>query len=779
MAISAERAQLFYGRVVDASTEKALPYANILLKNTDYRTSTDSEGDFRIPVQSMGSKLVVSFIGYKTKEVEAVPADSSVLIRLTPKSYVTKEVKVIADEITNRMQNTIHLGSAAMKILSGITRDPLRALQLMPGTSSNDEASSRIDVRGGTWDENTVFIDGAEIYDPYHLRELSLASLSIFNMDVVKDIDFSAGGFGARYGDALSSVTSVHYKEGNRKHFEGNVNLSPLDLSACLQGPIGANASFIVAARGSYLGYVLKNLDVSPDIYGGYYDVQGDIAYHADESSRVQLDFLFSGENVTQSPFHNHSEASFEAVVRGMSTVVTDAYDQTQSFAGRYMNSLLSCSYNKTLAPGFQLNTLFYATFNTGHENPIQDWNTSTSYAGLPDLWQNRYNTASEKAEFLMNVVSLGESITYDPAPFLAFSAGATVKRIRYGYDPKMFNRVVSESNVIAYPDTTSSTGSAPIWYEDTLSVNAQTYQCQAFLQPRLTVSDNLVITPGIRFDYFQLNGEGEFSPRLNLWYRALLGVELTAAWGVYYQTPAYNQIYMTGPSVSDTRFQEATHYILGVEKRLSPDMDIRVDLYEKYYSHLIPAVRSPYGGLCYDLLDNNGVGYAKGFDFGYTMKLGNLELLLSYGYLVAKEKSGQETSYHPRFSDQRNTASIAIVYRPWERWTIDLRAYYGSGYAYTPLNAVLDSAAMVQEWLQSGDNSAHYPAYERVDLRVERNFTVLDNPLQMFIDVTNLLNRKNVWGYDYTLGSNGSQRQTITLPGIVPAIGVSYKFGG
>ncbi len=160
-------------------------------------------------------------------------------------------------------------------------------------------------------------------------------------------------------------------------------------------------------------------------------------------------------------------------------------------------------------------------------------------------------------------------------------------------------------------------------------------------------------------------------------------------------------------------------------------------------------------------------------------MKLNRFDLTFSYGYLVTKEKDSGDVSYYPRISDQRHTASMAVTWMPGNKWTIYLRAFYGSGYAYTPSYVAVDSATMISRWVEGAKNYGHYPAYERVDVRFAKSFLLFNNPAQVYLDITNLFNRRNIWSYDYTYDRKGNPiAQPLTLLGIIPVIGLSYNCG-
>lgn len=779
-ALCGERTGGVYGKVVDASTKAGLPFADIFVPETKYHTSTNESGEFNIPFRKYGVSLVVSYVGYRTDSVADIQSGSPVTVRLRPVGYVTDEVKILGKDERGGMANSYELGNAEIKSFAGITRDPMRALQMMPGVSTDNVASAKMDVRGGTWDENTVLIDGAEIPDPYHLKEVSFASLSVFNADMVRSIDFSSGGFGAKYGNALSSVMDIHYKEGNRKHFEGNLNLSPLDFSASAQGPIDKNSSYIVAARGSYLGYMLKTLNVNQDLYAGYYDLQGDAAYHLSGTDKLQLDFMYSKDDAIQNPTDAFSASSVSGTVNGTSTNVSRTMNNVQSFTGHYSSLFLSAFYNSTPAPSLALKTLVYFTGNHGNSDPVNDTRLNVKYSALPNLWSSLH--AIQNAGYILdaNTALLSESAIYHASPILEFDAGLGGRRINYKYDPHMGVTGFSESNVLSYPDTTITPNVGQVKYLDTTKINTGAFAASGYIQSRADLPDGLTLTAGARLDYFNLDREARVSPRLNFSWLAPLGVTISGGAGVYYQLPSYNQLKSSSPSDTNTPFEKATQFILGFERKLGSAANLQVQFYRKYYSDLVPAIRNAYTGLYYNPAIDNGIGYAKGFDIRYEMHSGRFSLFIGYGYLVAMEKSGASQNYYPRTSDQRHTLSVELEYSPWKSLALDLRGVYGSGYPYTPSVSVLDPGTMSETWKQGPENSARYPAYERVDLRVTRKFTLYHNPLSVYLDITNLLNRKNVWGYMYTYDARGDYiAEPQTLMGIVPAVGVSYSFGG
>jgi hypothetical protein len=157
-------------------------------------------------------------------------------------------------------------------------------------------------VRGGTYDENLVLVNGARVYEPFHVKEEPLASIGVFNIDMVRKIDFVSGGFSAEYGDALGSVLNVDYRSGNKEKISRRASLSLIDLGVLLEGPLTANGSWILGLRKSYLEYVIKLAEANPSINPSFYDLQGQIDYEITPANKLRLDFIHSGDDFIFDP---------------------------------------------------------------------------------------------------------------------------------------------------------------------------------------------------------------------------------------------------------------------------------------------------------------------------------------------------------------------------------------------------------------------------------------------------------------------------------------------
>ena len=264
--------------------------------------------------------------------------------------------------------------------------------------------------------------------------------------------------------------------------------------------------------------------------------------------------------------------------------------------------------------------------------------------------------------------------------------------------------------------------------------------------------------------------------------YRFGDGLNLRVAWGHYYQSPIYRQLAYSTASDSNTQSQKAEHYIIGLEKNFSLNQQniftLKVEGYYKKYTDLISSERGAYGNITYSR-KNDSKGYAKGIDFYASLKFGVYYGWISYGLLFAKEDLYNDArGEFPRYTDQRHTFSFINDFNLGNKWSINLRFTYGSGFAYTPYYTRYNNDKERYEWVKGEINSGYLPAYKRIDIRVGKEFTIFNLRSFIFLDVNNLLDFKNVNGYKYWLDNNGNPyREAIELWPIIPSLGLTVRF--
>jgi hypothetical protein len=250
------------GIVRDGSTHEPLVFTNIVVKGTQQGIATDTKGRFLFNLLQGNDTLRCSYVGYKTEEIPiSVNKDIQLSINLFAMDVLLQDVTVYAYQGGDRElanASALSLQSEKIKTSTSIFPDVLRSVQMLPGVSTNNEFNAKFNVRGGNPDENLVLVNGTQVYDPYHMKETGNYSTGILNTDLINKMDLMTGGFPARYGDKMSSVLNIEYREGDKERYTGIASLSLTDVDALVEGPLNEKGSFIIGLRKTYLEYLMK-----------------------------------------------------------------------------------------------------------------------------------------------------------------------------------------------------------------------------------------------------------------------------------------------------------------------------------------------------------------------------------------------------------------------------------------------------------------------------------------------------------------------------------------
>ncbi|MEY4134163.1 MAG: hypothetical protein RL386_513, partial [Bacteroidota bacterium] len=303
------------GIVSDAVSGEPVDFVTIYIKGTNTSTESAANGRYVLQVPAgQGCTVVFTRIGYKESPVavRALPARGSIQldVQLAPSDT---DLEVIVTESRLEGAGMVREGMEQMKLLPSTTGNlesllPHIALGASSGTGG--ELSSQYNVRGGNYDENLVYVNDFEIYRPQLIRAGQQEGLSFPNLDLVRDLSFSSGGFEARYGDKLSSVLDIKYKLPDS--LRASFGMSFLGGSTHLEGslPLGKDGGYrkfryLVGARYKTTRYLLGTLDVEGEYTPNFADIQAYLTY--DLSRDLQLGFLGN---------FNRSEYQFSPAVR-------------------------------------------------------------------------------------------------------------------------------------------------------------------------------------------------------------------------------------------------------------------------------------------------------------------------------------------------------------------------------------------------------------------------------------------------------------------------------
>ncbi len=781
------------GQVFNGETNEPLPFANIYMKGKNIGTSADIEGKFSIKLPLASGKLLISFLGFKTEIIDIAKLNPKkrTLIYLYPKDVFLQQVSVYAG-ITNKKEDikvsALSLQSDKIEKISTAMPDVLRALQFMPGIAVNNEYSAEFNVRGGNKDENLVMVNGAEVYEPFHIKEASNASVGIFNVDLINNVDLITGGFSARYGDRLSSVVNIEYRDGNKEKYKGAATLSLAYADGYVEGPISEKSSFILGVRKTYLEYLISMLNFNYEDIDrakpSFYDVQGVFSYDFSSTNKLKFEFLHSGDDFRYNPDASNSLLNYQGEYNGQQAFFIEKIGTYQDNIGKYNSTLLDLQSIIFLSNNAFLKSNI--SYYDQRDDEYRLWQRTYSKDISADhiYFDKRSGIRENKAILNIKTFEVKTALDYQFSPFYETKSGVSIKNIIYQQSFTDNHITDNSNNTKHFPDTTYYYKKKEGLYFANELLDAESYKVSGYIENVFQLKNNFLVNVGGRFDYFDLNKDLNISPRISLAYFSKFGSVLRAAWGEYYQAPIYRQLAYSVASDTNTQAQHATHYILGLEQNFNLSrsklslLKIKLDLYYKDYKNLISSYYATFDRLAYSR-HNDSKGYAKGLDLYILLSLPNFYTWISYGYLDAMEDNSTDNiGYYPRYTDQTHTLTWVADITLGKGWGVNTRFAYGSGFPYTPRVSYFNENSDRYAWKKKEINSGILPEYKRVDFRISKDFSFTHFTLKTFIDISNILNFDNIQGFEYKFDSIGKPKiEKVSLWPILPSFGIRFQF--
>ena len=784
------------GIVRDGSTKDPLAYVNIMVRGTTTGTSTDAEGKFLLDLPAGTYSLRCSLVGYKASFTElSVQNNTRLQIEMNSLDVCLQDVTIYSSRINDSQQeevSALSLESDGIKQSTSLEADVLRSVQMLPGVSSNNELSAKFDVHGGDANENLVLINGSQVYEPYHVKEASNVSIGIFDADMIKTMDLITGGYSARYGDRMSSVLNIEYREGSKERLQGQASVSMTDFGGLCECPIGENGSFILGVRQSYLQYLKNMMGVAEQIHPSFYDVQGVLAYHLAPQHKISLKFIHAGDLFIQDPIIDNWSTynpTYHDPSGNIGPLSQSQSDSTEMHA-QYYSSMIALQSIDFLSSDVMLKTevSYYDQRDAEHSGELEPYMSQFQTGRFKGFYRGVYNRLYNN-DLRIQTMELNSSVEIQAASILGIKAGARYQPIFYDrkyFDKRTYEELTNytyKSNT--YPDTLYTVQDFSPAASDLDTIHTHTYKVGGYIENILQFGEHIILNVGGRVDYFDLNKDLTWSPRVLFAYKINDALTLRGAWGHYYQSPVPDQLLSSVASDTNTQSQRAIHYVLGAEYNYVLNSETHsflklklVGIY-KTYDNLISAVFSTYNESVQYSKKNDAVGRAKGLDVFVMYSQPGFSGWLSYSLLNAEQRMLVDTlGYFPRGTDQRHTIASVATIGLGSAWGLSLRFTYGSGYPYTPSVGVFDSSRNQWDWIMAKPNSATMPAYRRVDMRISKEFTLFGISASAFLDVSNLFNFKNIQTYNYTYDSNGQPMiEEIKLWPILPTLGMTVKF--
>jgi len=717
------------GRITDGDTRDGVEFATVYLKSTSIVVETDNNGYYRISVPTDQKYAIsVSRIGYKDFEKDMKKFRSgerrNLDIGLAPE---TMDIEVVVAETRLRDAETIREEVTELKKLPSTTgnlESVLPHIALGANSGTGGELSSQYNVRGGNYDENLVYVNDFEIYRPQLIRAGQQEGLTFANIDLVRDLSFSSGGFQAKYGDKLSSVLDVKYKLPDS--LAASVGGSLLGGSAHIEGSVALDSTYrkfryLIGARYKTTKYLLGSLDVKGEYLPSFADFQGYFTY--DLSKNWQLGFI-----------GNYNQSIYNFTPRSRSTalgIVNFGLELSTVFTGQesdnFTNGMGGASL--TYIPDRKKNP-FYLKFLSSNfrSSEVETIDIIGDYL----LGEIETSLGSEDAGELVNVLGTGtqhqfvRNYLFLNVYNAEHKGGIEIKQARD--DDKVVNHFIQwgvkyqRENIIdeinEWERLDSAGYSLPfsetkvlvnevLKTENTLSSNRFTAYAQETLSSKIAGLREWQLTLGVRANYWDLNKEFNVSPRVQFLYKPLnklREVSYKLAAGLYVQPPFYRELRRFDGTINrDLKSQKSAHIVAGLTydfylgKIEKPFRFIAEAYYKQLWdvvSYEIDNVRIRYSG------ENDATGYVTGLDMrinGEFVK--GAESWINLSFLRAREQitdvqhldrergepAATEVKDVPRPSDQ--FMSLSVFFQDYlqknENFKMHLNLTVGTGFPF------------------------------------------------------------------------------------------------
>ncbi|MBQ6653496.1 MAG: TonB-dependent receptor [Prevotella sp.] len=755
------------GRVTD---EKMNPVelASVACVEQGRATLTSLKGEYRLELQSADSVVIrFSMLGYRTKvRVLRKPRGKQTLqVVLYEDSKELQEVNVTAQKRGGTQ--TQNIDTEALKGLPSVTGNGVEELvQMQAGVSTHSELSSQYNVRGGAFDENSVYINNVEVFRPFLVRSGQQEGLSVINPDMVERIGFSTGGFEARYGDKMSSALDITYKKlrpvGKKTVAEGNISLSLLGAS----GYVGLGTkklSWLNGLRYKTNSYLLGTLETKGEYKPSFLDYQTYLSY--EPNTKWRIDFIGNiSDNIYNFEPHDREttfgtqedvksfRVYFDGKEKDLFRTFFGTFGVTHNLSANTSLSLIGSAFHTREQEKYDIQGQYWLTQTETSENlgvgtyfqharnylkaNVQSLKLMGRHHNDHHDWEAAVTYKRERIE--------ENSVEYEMRDSAGYSIPHTGRDLQMVYTMRAKNRI--EANRIeAYVQDTWRFSGRPKIYNLGDSLNTT--------EERRT---RYTLNYGVRMSHWNFTRETIVSPRVALavtpsWNQNLM---MRFATGLYYQAPFYKELRDTTTVSGITyarlnekaRSQRSIHFIGGLDyhfKMNERNFKFTGEIYYKMLGNLIPYsvnnVKVVYYG------DNESSGHAAGIDlklFGEFVP--GTDSWLSFSFMNTRMKLNGKSIPLP--TDQKYAVNLFFTdYFPGTtRWKMSLKLAYADGLPFSTPHRELET------------NSFRAPAYKRVDIGMayrlinneQRDKKMPFKNIWLSLDGLNLLGINNVNSY-------------------------------
>ena len=770
------------GYVRDETTGEPLAYANVVLVNTKMGSATDVHGYFILTQIPEGSYILKAMmIGFNPLEYEIDISTANVRqdFQLRPSILKSETVTVSAERM--RFEKKVDISRVNLtnrdirKAPAFFEADVFRTIQLLPSVSASNDFNAALIVRGGSPDENLILIDGAEIYNPYHIGGV----FSTFNSEMIADSEFLAGGFPSQYGGRLSSVLNITSREGDSKNgrlspsnpikkyvdfSKAKGDISLLSSKILAEGPL-YNGSWIISGRRTYFDQFVNI----------YYNMQGDEApfiYYFWDAHLKAKSSITKNHQLTYSQFSGRDDL-FISLGGDDFPGIDFSWDwgnSTKSLQWKFIpaaNYFFETNLSKT---EYRFYVDFSVDFVSSSDTTDESYESSVSSEDDVDL--------SFDVDNLVEDITLHHSFNYIYSEKFKLKAGIEIKSMYLNYLEHFSG--IERANLKSRPQI------------NTVFVNS-TWRPFPLLH----------LNTGIRISDYNLYSQKLVDPRISLKFNPTVDLALKASWGKFSQFLfTINQedellriVDFWQPIPKGEKPQVSEHFILGCEYWISEGNTFSSEIYYKPYLNLYDLNPKVDGVDIEGTLALPGTGKAYGIEFLYRLKLGKASGWVSYAYSKIKRTVDLNSDdviweskeiYDAKY-DKPHSFNVVLSYNLNKKYDAGFSCVFGSGNTYTPVIGKVHQAgtqfygSLENPYQYFGNvfgarNSGRYPNYFRMDISLSRNSNTFGLDSKWKFQIINLTNNYNVLLYNWNHNASPSQVKAYSMFPLIFTFGWEFN---
>lgn len=759
------------GNIYDKVTAQPIAFATVQIEGAAIGTASDINGFFSISNIPVGKyQLKVTYLGYNDFSASITVTKTDIVyqsVYLEESGTNLGEVVISGKKEQARSEVQVSKLTVTPKQIrslpsAGGQADIAQYLTVLPGVIFTGDQGGQLYIRGGSPVQNRILLDGMTIYNPFH----SIGFFSVFETELIRNVDVLTGGFNADYGGRISAIVDVKTREGNRKRLSGLVSASPFQAKALIEGPIiplkeegGASISFVFTGKKSLIDQTANSL----------YQYVGDTTkiFGAFEQPDLWKDI-------------NRNNLKDTTYAKGIPFRYNDYYGKLSLLAGNG-SKLNFFGFNYTDRVNFPIADFSWQSAGGGFDFTLVPTNSNTIVSGT--LTYSKYESQIQEAD--RKERSSGINGFYGGLNFTNFDRN---NELKYGLELTGFR---TDFTFVNFRDIQITQ------FENTSEI-------AAYVRWKRKIG-NLVIEPGFRIQYYQSLNNVSPEPRIGLKYNITDRLRFKAAGGLYSQNllSTVNErdvvnlfvgflsgpeeaVYKAGSTTerTDHRLQKSIHGVAGFEVDITNNFEVNIETYYKDFTQLFALNRNKL-----TLQDPNFVvetGNAYGLDVSLKLEAKKFYIWGAYSLGYVNRFDGVQ-SYPPVF-DRRHNLNLVGTYIMGKKkeWEFGARWNMGSGFPFTQTQGFytsygFDNGIGSDVLGGNGDlgivyadvrNGGRLPFYTRLDLSVKRiiEFSKYAK-MEITASCTNAYNRPNIFYFDRVRYTRVNQ-----LP-ILPSLSMTMQF--